>query len=67
MTRYLTALLIIATLPFATAVANRCKGEFSAAIPECACTVRNRIEAGWNPARVLSAYYAPDSRARCGG
>ena len=24
------------------------------------CTMRNRIIAGWSPARVLSAYYAPD-------
>ena len=29
----------------------------------CACTVRNRLDAGWNPAKVLSAYYAPDSHA----
>lgn len=63
MTRHLAALLIVATLPFATAVANRCKGEASFAVGPCACTVRNRIEAGWNPAKVLSHYYAPDVSA----
>lgn len=63
MTRHIAALLIVASLPFVTAVANRCKGEFHAAIPECACTVRNRLDAGWNPAKVLRHYYAVDSQA----
>ena len=45
------------------AVANRCAGEFSAAVVECSCAVRNRIAAGWNPAKVLSAFYAPDAVA----
>ena len=40
------------------AVAAKCKGEFSAAIVPCACTVKNRIDAGWSSSKVLSAYYA---------
>ena len=40
------------------AVAAKCKGEFSAAIVPCACSVKNRIDAGWSPGKVLSAYYA---------
>ena len=45
------------------AVANRCAAEASFAVRECACTVVNRLAAGWNPAKVLSAYYAPDGHA----
>ena len=47
------------------AVARRCVGEFSApaALAPCACSVKNRIIAGWSPSRVLSAYYAPDQHA----
>jgi hypothetical protein len=45
---------------FAYDVAARCKGEADFAIPECACTVYNRLQAGWSEALVLSAYYAPD-------
>lgn len=63
MIRHIAALLIVASLPFATAVANRCKGEASFAIPECACTVRNRLDVGWNPAKVLGHYYAPNAKA----
>lgn len=43
-------------------VAARCKGEASFAIAGCACTVVERLEAGWNPAKVLNAYYASDSK-----
>lgn len=43
-------------------VAARCKGEASFAVAGCACTVVERLEAGWNPAKVLNAYYAGDSR-----
>ena len=45
------------------AVANKCAAEASFAVRECACTVVNRIAAGWNPARVLEAYYAPSITA----
>ena len=45
------------------AVANRCTAEASFAVRECSCAVRNRIAAGWNPAKVLSAFYAPDAVA----
>lgn len=45
------------------AVANKCAAEASFAVHECACTVVNRITEGWNPARVLSAYYAPSITA----
>lgn len=62
MTRIFPALFVVALL-LPGVVASRCKGEASFAIAECACTVRNRIEAGWNPARVLEHYYASDSRA----
>ena len=63
-----TSAIILAALVFVLtpqAVARRCNGEFSApaALVPCACTVRNRLAAGWNPAKVLSAYYAPDSHA----
>jgi hypothetical protein len=56
--------LLFATLT-PQAVANRCAGEFSepVAIAHCACTVQNRIQAGWSQWRVLSAYYAPDALA----
>lgn len=55
------ALLLIALLWTLTpqAVANKCNGEASFAVRECACTVVNRIAAGWSPGRVLEAYYAP--------
>lgn len=45
------------------AVARRCAGEFSAAVPQCACAIRNRLDAGWSPAKVLTAFYAPDAYA----
>lgn len=35
------------------------KGEASFALPELACSVRNRLKAGWSPERVMDAYYAP--------
>lgn len=55
-------LLVIITLTPA-AVANRCVSEASFAVAECACTVRNRIDAGWSRRKVLSAYYAADGVA----
>lgn len=48
---------------FPERVANRCKGESSFAIPECACTVKNRLSDGWNEKTVLRAYYAKDVEA----
>lgn len=45
---------------FPRAVAARCKGESAYAIGECACTVRNRLLAGWSQNRVLDAYFAED-------
>jgi hypothetical protein len=59
--RILLLFLVLSISP--VAVANRCKGEFSAAIRECACSVRNRLDVGWSEAKVLSAYYAPDVTA----
>jgi hypothetical protein len=56
----LLLLLLLPTLS-PVAVANRCKGEASFAIPECACTVLNRLDVGWAESEVLSAYYAPDA------
>ena len=47
---------------FVQAVAARCSGESSRAVHACACTVRNRLAAGWSERRVLEAYYAPDVR-----
>lgn len=63
----LFALLVAFTRPasaqdFATAVAARCKGEASFAVTECACTVRNRLGAGWSVGNVLDAYYAADAQ-----
>jgi hypothetical protein len=55
------ALLLLALTP--TAIAQRCAGEASFAVQECACTVRNRLDAGWSAHRVLEAYYAPDAHA----
>lgn len=43
-------------------VAARCKGEASFALSACACTVRNRLQAGWSQNKVLHAYHAPDAR-----
>ena len=40
-------------------VAAVCKGEASFAIEACACSVRNRLDAGWRPDLVMTAYYAP--------
>lgn len=59
--RILLLSLVLSISP--VAVANRCKGEASFAIPECACTVLNRLDAGWAESKVLSAYYAPDAVA----
>lgn len=61
------ALPIALALLFATltpqAVANRCAGEFSAAVVECSCAVQNRRLIGWRDDKVLSAFYAPDGKA----
>lgn len=46
-------------LPDPAHVAGICKGEASFAIEECACSVQNRVGAGWRPDLVMSAYYAP--------
>lgn len=48
---------------FSQRVANRCRGEATFAIQACACTIKNRLAAGWSEQRVLEHYYAPDSRA----
>lgn len=53
------ALLLALSALTPGAVAARCRGEASFAIPLCACTVRNRLDAGWTEGRVLEAYYAP--------
>ncbi len=53
---------LLFTPAFVRAVASRCAGEASFAVHACACTVRNRIEAGWSTRTVLSAYYAADRR-----
>lgn len=44
------------------AVAARCAGESSSAVNLCACTVRSRLENGWNPSKVLRHYFAKDRR-----
>lgn len=72
MTNFILSILLLAnvqaqtpswaTESFIHSVAARCSGESSSAVYECACTVRNRVNAGWNPNKVLSAYYAPDVR-----
>jgi hypothetical protein len=54
--------LIMLGLSFPEQVAQRCKGEFSASVAECACTVKNRLDVGWARSKVLSAYYAPDKK-----
>jgi hypothetical protein len=53
-------LLIIGLLP----VAKRCAGEagWAEGVHLCACTVKARLDAGWNTRRVLAHYYAPDGR-----
>jgi hypothetical protein len=48
---------------FAQRVADKCKGEAPHALQHCACTVRNRLIAGWSENRVLSAYFAAPVRA----
>jgi len=47
------------TNTFPERVAAKCTGEASFAVPECACTVKNRLDVGWSEAKVLDAYYAP--------
>lgn len=47
---------------FTVRVAARCKGEAGFAVGACACTVKNRLEAGWSQGRVLEHYYAPDGK-----
>jgi Na+-transporting methylmalonyl-CoA/oxaloacetate decarboxylase gamma subunit len=56
----LRAAPVAAQSDFVHDVAARCKGEASWAVPECACTVRNRLNAGFTEANVLTAYYAQD-------
>lgn len=55
----LLALFTPQPLPVPAHVAAICKGEASFAIEACACSVRNRLDAGWRPELVMSAYYAP--------
>lgn len=43
---------------FAYDVAAKCKGEAAFALPECACTVVNRLARGWDESSVLMAYFA---------
>lgn len=56
-------LTIVFMLTFAVDVANRCAGESSVATQVCACTVYNRLQAGWMPSTVLRHYYAADRPA----
>lgn len=60
------AILVLAvmwvSMGFAGEVAARCRGEASFAVQACACTVKNRIDAGWKPHNVLNHYYASDVR-----
>lgn len=51
-----TKIAFDATIPD---IAARCKGEASFAVWECVCTVKERLENGWSPDRVLMHYYAP--------
>lgn len=61
--RTILALVVVwLSVGFADQVAARCSGEASFAVQACACTVKNRIDAGWNPHRVLTHYHAPDVR-----
>lgn len=60
--------IILAALLWLTpqVVADKCVSEASFAVRECACTVYNRLHAsprGWNPAKVLDAYYAKSGHA----
>lgn len=65
----ITLLLIVqllfggVTISFTTKVANRCVGEASFSVEACACTVKNRLEAGWSKNRVLEHYFAADGVA----
>lgn len=56
-------LALVVALTFPEQVANKCKGEASFAITACACTVRNRLDAGWAQGKVLFAYYANNQQA----
>lgn len=64
MKHFIAASFVLFSL-FPAAVAAKCRGEFAApeALVPCACTVYNRIRAGWASASVLSAYYAPSVTA----
>lgn len=58
-------LFVVVTLAILTpaAIAAKCRGEASFAVSQCACTVRNRLDAGWSEYRVLDAYHAPSVQA----
>lgn len=44
-------------------VSDQCVTEASFAVRECACTVHNRLQAGWSEYRVLDAYFSIPGRA----
>lgn len=58
--KFLAVLVFVGMLSsdFPTSVAARCTGEASFAVALCACTVKNRLDAGWSRSKVLSSYYA---------
>ena len=53
---WLGVLAIWLTTTFAGQVAAKCSGEAAFAVQECACTVKNRLEAGWSARGVLVHY-----------
>ena len=63
MPRSILYISLFFVLSFPALVASRCKGEASFAVGQCACTVKNRLDAGWVKGKVLSAFYAPDVQA----
>lgn len=56
------ALVLMQFDPFSVSVARRCAGEagWPDGVHLCACTVKSRLEHGWDKSDVLKAYYAPD-------
>jgi hypothetical protein len=57
--------IILAALLWLTPqmVADKCVSEAAFALPQCACTVVNRLRVGWSEYRVLDHYYAKSGRA----
>lgn len=56
--RFILICAFSAALVFVVDVAGRCTSEASFAVQVCACTIKNRLAAGWTQGSILDHYYA---------